>query len=147
MFNSIIIGKKSMIVHVPVTDTGSGVTEISYTMTPRDAVGNLDSGSAETKTATVTNGEAKITFDKDFRGTITIICTDKAGNAADISMFIKIGSGDWNAITATKEPIEVVIDIPEKLLSDGREYYIIRAHNGEYTFMDDLDDAPDSGAK
>lgn len=136
-----------MIVHVPVTDTGSGVTEISYTMTPRDAVGNLDSGSAETKTATVTNGEAKIAFDKDFRGTITIICTDKAGNAADISMFIKIGSGDWNAITATKGPIEVVIDIPEKLLSDGREYYIIRAHNGEYTFMDDLDDAPDSGAK
>lgn len=62
-------------------------------------------------------------------------------------MFIKIGSGDWNAITATKEPIEVVIDIPEKLLSDGREYYIIRVHNGEYTFMDDLDDAPDSGAK
>ena len=78
-----IIGKKSMVVHVPVTDAGSGVTEISYTMTPRDAAGNLASSSAETKTATVTNGEAKITFDKDFRGTIAISCTDVAGNAAD----------------------------------------------------------------
>lgn len=66
------------------------------------------------------------------------------GMYVDISMFIKIGAGDWNAITATKEPIEVVIDIPEKLLSDGREYYIIRAHNGEYAFMNDMDDAPDT---
>lgn len=66
------------------------------------------------------------------------------GMYVDISMFIKIGAGDWNAITATDEPVEVVIDIPEKLLSDGREFYIIRAHNGEYTFMNDLDDVPDT---
>ena len=66
------------------------------------------------------------------------------GMYVDISMFIRIGAGDWNAITETKEPIEVVIGIPEKLQSDGREFYIIRAHNGAYTFMDDLDDAPDT---
>ena len=66
------------------------------------------------------------------------------GMYVDISMFIKIGAGDWNAINATDEPIEVVINIPEKLLSDGREYYIIRAHNGEYTFMNDIDDTPDT---
>lgn len=66
------------------------------------------------------------------------------GMYVDISMFIKIGAGDWNAITETDEPIEVVVNIPEKLLSDGREFYIIRAHNGEYTFMNDLDDAPDT---
>lgn len=77
-----IIGKKSMIVHVPVTDTGSGVTEISCILTPRDAAGNLNSSRAVTKTATVTDGEAKITFDDAFRGTITITCTDAAGNAA-----------------------------------------------------------------
>lgn len=87
-----IIGKKSIVIHVPVTDTGSGVEKISYTMTPRDAAGNLDSNSAEKKTAAVTNGEAKITFDKDFRGTITINCTDKAGNAAD-SMTIGADAG------------------------------------------------------
>ncbi len=66
------------------------------------------------------------------------------GMYVDISMFIKIGAGDWNAITATDEPIEVVIGIPEKLQSDGRKFIIIRAHEGEYAFMNDLDDAPDT---
>lgn len=37
-----------------------------------------------------------------------------------------------------------MVNIPEKLLSDGREYYIIRAHNGEYTFMNDIDDKPET---
>ena len=62
------------------------------------------------------------------------------GMYVDISMFIRIGAGDWNAVTETDESIEVVVNIPEKLLSDGREFYIIRAHNGEYTFMNDMDD-------
>ena len=66
------------------------------------------------------------------------------GMYVDISMFIKIGMGDWNAVTATDTPVEVVIGIPEKLLSDGREFTVIRAHNGEYAFMNDLDDAPDT---
>lgn len=78
-----IIGKKSMIVHVPVTDTGSGVTQIRYTLTPRNADGTLENGSAETKTAAVKDGEAKITFAANFRGTIAITCTDVAGNAAN----------------------------------------------------------------
>ena len=78
-----IIGKKSIVIHVPVTDTGSGVTQISYILTPKDAAGNPDSGRAETNTATVTNGEAKITIAANFRGTIAISCTDAAGNAAD----------------------------------------------------------------
>lgn len=78
-----IIGKKSMVVHVPVTDTGSGVTQISYKQTSRKADGTLDSTSAEEKKVEVKDGEAKITFDKDFHGIITINCTDKAGNAAD----------------------------------------------------------------
>lgn len=66
------------------------------------------------------------------------------GMYVDISMFIRIGAGDWNAITETKEPIEVVIGISEELQSDGRVFYIIRAHEGAYTFMNDLDDAPDT---
>lgn len=66
------------------------------------------------------------------------------GMYVDISMFIRIGAGDWNAITETDEPIEVVVNIPEKLLSDNRKFIIIRAHNGKYTFMNDMDDAPDT---
>ncbi len=88
-----IIGKKSMIIHVPVTETGSGVTEISYTLTPRGADGNLDGSRAAEKKVTVKDGEAEITFEKDFRGTITIDCTDRAGNAADSVTIGTAGSG------------------------------------------------------
>ena len=96
-----IIGKKSMIVHVPVTDTGSGVAQIGYTLTPGNADGTLAGNGAETKTATVTNGEAKITFDKDFRGTITIGCTDRVGNAADS---VTIGADGGGVIVEDRAP-------------------------------------------
>ncbi len=66
------------------------------------------------------------------------------GMYVDISMFIRIGAGDWNAIATTDEPIEVVIGIPEKLQSSGREFYIIRAHEGEHTLLRDLDGASDT---
>lgn len=62
------------------------------------------------------------------------------GMYVDISMFIRVGNEDWNTITEAKEPIDVVIGIPEALQEKGREYYIIRAHEGEYTFLDDMDD-------
>ena len=52
------------------------------------------------------------------------------GTYVDISMFIKIGEGDWNATTTTREPIEIVIEIPENLQEKDREYVIIRAHDG-----------------
>ena len=108
-----IIGKKSMVVHVPVTDTGSGVEKISFCLTPRDAAGNLDETKAEKKTATVTNGEAKITFDKDFRGTITITCTDRAGNDADSKT---IGTESAGGV--------IVEDTPPVITTDaGTDYY------------------------
>ncbi len=66
------------------------------------------------------------------------------GMYVDISMFIKIGEGSWNAITATDEPIEVVIGIPKELQRDGREFYIVRAHEGKYTLLSDKDDASDT---
>ena len=66
------------------------------------------------------------------------------GRYIDISMFMKIGESDWDAITSTEEPIEVVIGIPEDMRKDGREFYIIRAHEGEHTFMHDLDEEPDT---
>ncbi len=66
------------------------------------------------------------------------------GTYVDISMFIKIGEGDWNAITTTREPIEIVIEIPENLQEKDREYVIIRAHDGVHTIMKDMDDNPDT---
>ncbi len=111
-----IIGKKSMIVHVPVTDTGSGVEKISCTLTPRDAAGNLNVDKAEKKTAAVTNGEAKITFDKDFRGIITIGCTDRAGNAADS---MTIGADGGGVIVEDRAPD--ITALADRNLSDTQQ--------------------------
>ena len=66
------------------------------------------------------------------------------GMYIDISLFVKIGEADWNAVTGTVEPIEVVIGIPQKLQSIAREFFIIRSHEGEYTLLTDVDDAPDT---
>ena len=66
------------------------------------------------------------------------------GMYVDISLFVKIGEADWNAVTGTVEPIEVVIGIPLKLQSTDREFFIIRSHEGEYTLLTDMDDAPDT---
>ena len=66
------------------------------------------------------------------------------GMYVDISLFVKIGEADWNAVTGTVEPVEVVIGIPQKMQSIDREFFIIRSHEGEYTLLTDMDDAPDT---
>lgn len=66
------------------------------------------------------------------------------GMYVDISIFMKIGGGDWNAVTRTQEPVEVVIGIPPKLQGADRVFYIIRAHEGEYTLLADMDEEPDT---
>lgn len=66
------------------------------------------------------------------------------GMYVDISLFVKIGEADWNAVTGTVEPVKVVIGIPQKLQSIDREFFIIRSHEGEYTLLTDMDDAPDT---
>ncbi len=66
------------------------------------------------------------------------------GMYIDISMFVKIGGGDWNTITHTEKPIDVVVGIPETLKAEGREFTIIRSHDGTYALLPDLDDNPDT---
>lgn len=66
------------------------------------------------------------------------------GMYVDISMFIRVGEGEWEAVTESNGTIEVVVGIPEELRADGREYYIIRSHEGECDILTDMDDAPDT---
>ncbi|MCH5257833.1 MAG: hypothetical protein J1D87_11110, partial [Lachnospiraceae bacterium] len=61
------------------------------------------------------------------------------GAYIDISMFIKIGDDDWNMVTQSGEPIDVVIGIPDELQTDGRTFYIARCHEGEYALLNDMD--------
>ena len=111
-----IIGKTSLIIHVPVTETGSGVKKISYTMTPEGVDGNPDSGKAQTKTEDIKDGESKIAFSEDFRGTITITCTDKAGNAADS---VTVGIAGSGGVIAEDHAPDITTDLREDSYYDN----------------------------
>ncbi len=78
-----LIGKDSLIITVPVTEEGSGADQITYTLTP-------EGGTVSEETSAITNGEAEITIPADFKGTVAIVCTDKAGNT---SASVTVGAG------------------------------------------------------
>lgn len=62
----------------------------------------------------------------------------------DISMFTRVDEGDWNTISAIKEPIEISIGILKELQEDGRTFYIIRSHEGEYALLNDVGHDPNN---
>ena len=78
-----LIGKDSLVITVLVTEEGSGADKINYTLMP-------DGGTAEQKTAEINNGKAEITLSPDFKGTVSITCTDKANNT---SASVTVGAG------------------------------------------------------
>ena len=75
LFRQWLIGKDSLVITVPVKEEGSGADKITYIMTP-------EGGKADRKTSAIKDGKAKITVSADFKGTIRITCTDKAGNTS-----------------------------------------------------------------
>lgn len=66
------------------------------------------------------------------------------GMYVDISLFMRVNEGEWNAVKETKEPVDITIDIPEELQGRSREFYILRVHEGEYTLLSDMDDVPET---
>ena len=66
------------------------------------------------------------------------------GMYVDISMFLRRGKGEWNAVHKTNEPVEIVIDVPEELFGLNADFYIVRAHEGVCTLLRDLDDAAET---
>ncbi|SDB24871.1 hypothetical protein SAMN02910298_01245 [Pseudobutyrivibrio sp. YE44] len=61
----------------------------------------------------------------------------------DISMFMRIDDEDWNQITDT-DPIDIVVDIPENYKGLSDTYYIMRAHEGVSTLLEDKDGNSDT---
>lgn len=78
-----LIGKESLVITVPVTEEGSGATEIIYGITPAQ-------GTTQVKKAAIEGGQARITISADFKGTVAITCTDTAGNK---SAGVTVGAG------------------------------------------------------
>ncbi len=59
----------------------------------------------------------------------------------DISV-IKSLAGVEENITTLDTPITITIKIPEEYQAEGREFFILRSHDGEITILEDLDDDP-----
>lgn len=65
------------------------------------------------------------------------------GEYIDIELLKQIGDRPWENIHETRKPIRITINIPERLLGvEGREFAIVRVHNGTAEFLTDLDDNP-----
>ena len=159
---TLIVGEGSVIVTV-VSDEYKGNAGVADTVAVANAVltpeqiQRVNDGEKIEIRVEVTDISAQVSQeDKDIienglaaEGTANVTDGDEAeeltlGAYIDISMYIKIGDGDWDAITRADEPIEVVVGIPEELQADGRIYYIARAHEGEYALLEDLDDEADT---
>lgn len=89
-----LMGKETLVITVPVAEEGSGADEITYTVTQ-------EGGFAESKTAPVRDGFAQITVPADFKGTIYITCTDKAGN---ISLGVTVGAAGKGLLIEDNAP-------------------------------------------
>lgn len=105
-----LIGRESLILHIPVADSGSGVKTLTYTETPAG-------GMAETKTVSLSGNAGEqmvdLKLDADWKGSITdITCTDTAGNVSDSKSI----EGAGNGIIVEDNP--PVITITEADLSD-----------------------------
>lgn len=61
----------------------------------------------------------------------------------DINLF-KIIDGTSTKLTETKSPITITIKLPEELIKAGREFSIIRVHNGAGTMIRDIDNEEDT---
>ena len=66
------------------------------------------------------------------------------GQYIDISLEKRHNSDDWQYVPNTKDMIRVALDVPEEFLLSGRQYYIMRNHDGECTLLNDLDDNEDT---
>ena len=86
----------------------------------------------------------KETVEKGYEAYGQYLTDLKMGAYVDISVYIRTGDSGWNAVTETREPIEIVIGIPEELRGEGREYYVIRAHEGRHALLNDMDDVPET---
>lgn len=109
-----IIQKRGLTITIPITEEGSGIGQAQYFLTP-------SSGTEITKDAEVSEAEfpdesapqklrvrrqhgqyvAQITIDEDFKGAVSILCTDRAGNVSARKL---LAAGENGIITEDNAP-------------------------------------------
>ena len=63
------------------------------------------------------------------------------GAFLDINLKVNT-TGDWQNVTTTKEPVKVVINVPEEMQKVSNKFYVLRIHNGVSTLLYDKDEDP-----
>ena len=96
-----IIKKDSLFIEIPVTETGSGIRQADYTLTP-------ETGTPKTGTAKIiTSGSTRtvqVDIASDFKGTVTVTVTDNAGNVSDEKKIGADGTGLNGVIVESNAP-------------------------------------------
>lgn len=62
----------------------------------------------------------------------------------DISIYLQMDDEDWNYVSNTNKPVELVISLPDSLKGLSEDYYILRLHDGKTSLFTDNDDNPDT---
>jgi hypothetical protein len=57
-------------------------------------------------------------------------------------LIMKTSNGTTSVINNTAAELEVVVPIPEEFQKPGREFYVIRNHNGVVDVLEDIGDDP-----
>lgn len=130
-----IIGKENMIIKIPaggITDTFSGIAEVTYTAVP-------DSGTEQTGTIRAQDGYYVIALNRAFSGTIRLTAEDKAGNTKQTSLTAEAGK----VIAEDCAPV-VTFTLPDTLTPNEDGWYN-RGFDLIVTVTDDKDKAVSAG--
>ncbi len=125
-----IIGKKSMIIKIPVsdvTDVLSGVAEVTYTAQP-------DNGIAQNGTPKEQGGYYQIALNAQFSGTIQLTVKDNAGNTANVSL-----TADGGKVIAEDYPPVVTFALTDDTLTPNAGGWYNTAVTIKVTVTDNKD--------
>ncbi len=68
----------------------------------------------------------------------------KIGIYFDIEVFYKLNDEAWQKVSRANDEILFTVEIPESMRATGRDYYIIRNHDGIVEVLEDLDNDPNT---
>ena len=96
--------------------------------------------STEVKEADTNKAEIKADAEKIQKELKTLVSEDKASASVamylDINVLIKTDTQVLGNVTELPKAVTFMIAIPEKLQAEGREFKVMRVHNGEVTMLD-----------
>ncbi|WP_418666338.1 leucine-rich repeat protein [Allofournierella sp.] len=64
------------------------------------------------------------------------------GAYLDISLYMRVGQGDWSPVPTLDGEVQIVMDLPEELRGLEADFYVLRAHGGASDLLPDEDQDP-----